>query len=74
MKNTDPNHQAFPCPPYELSDGYISMKDSGLSKREYFAAMAMQGIITTNGTDQGIEDDCILSLKYADALINELNK
>lgn len=48
----------------------------GLTKRELFAAMAMQGIlanpeITKNHKDLNIEQAAI---KCADALINELNK
>lgn len=44
----------------------------GLTKREYFAAMAMQGIFSTNRIliDSNIE----MAVKVADALIAELNK
>lgn len=45
----------------------------GLTKREYFAAMAMQGMSTyENG--HTVEIDCKLAVKYADALINALNE
>ena len=48
----------------------------GLTKREYFTAMAMQGIlanpeITKNYKDLNIEEAAI---KFADALLTELNK
>jgi len=47
----------------------------GLTKREYFAAMAMQGLLST---EQGYHlHEHKLSeyaLSYADSLINELNK
>jgi len=39
----------------------------------YFAAMAMQGLISLN-TEQSIEKDIELALKFTDALINGLNK
>jgi hypothetical protein len=47
----------------------------GLSKREYFAAMAMQGYLVNNAKT-GIKDDEISrwSVEAADALIAELNK
>lgn len=47
--------------------------ESGLTKREYFAAMAMQGLcasITTAFPDELAFD----AVKLADAIINELNK
>lgn len=53
----------------------------GLSKREYFAAMAMQGICSGMSNDsivnnrssdtQGVAE---LAVMYADALIEQLNK
>jgi hypothetical protein len=41
----------------------------GLTKREYFAAMVMQGLISTNRNDAAVQ-----AVKYADELIKELNK
>jgi len=57
----------------------------GLTKREYFAAMAMQGMLSGDHQSDAIADqvDSIdefynkiaeLSTEYADALIKELNK
>ena len=47
----------------------------GLSKREYFAAMAMQGMIAgSQGLQITVEQFATQSLKLADALIAELNK
>lgn len=43
----------------------------GLTKREYFAAMAMQGM-DLNGADPF--DKASLAVEFADALISELNK
>lgn len=75
MKN-NPNHLAFP--------GNQATKDNrgfdngviyhqGLTKREYFAALAMQGILASDDTitfDQVTE----CAVKHADKLIEELNK
>lgn len=49
-----------------------------LTKRELFAAMAMQGFISGlyAGTNAGftVEGTCFASVEYADALIAELSK
>ena len=51
----------------------IDAPQEGLTKREYFAALAMQGFLSCNAHDS-IEDDVKYSVKCADALIEELNK
>jgi hypothetical protein len=58
------------------------MQYSGLTIRQHFAAMAMQGLLSiydANGQGLVPNEDNVkymakLSLKAADALINELNK
>lgn len=53
------------------------LRNAGLTKREYFAAMAMQGmLIVGKGLALGITyvDIAKASLETADALIAELNK
>ena len=49
---------------------------SGLTRRDLFAAMMMQGILA--GLPENAEHDsvltCRLAVKFADALIEELNK
>ena len=53
-------------------DNYTS---EGLTKREYFASMAMQGIIANkDGLDIKIERIVESAVDTADALIEELNK
>ena len=46
---------------------------TSLTKREYFAAMAWQGLLAGNASDS-IEDASKYAVKAADALIEELNK
>jgi predicted transcriptional regulator len=48
----------------------------GLTKREYFAAMAMQGFVaaTRYDSDSDIEYFAQIAVQAADALIAELNK
>lgn len=62
--STDPN----------LSDVVKSAlsQSNGLTKREYFAVMAIQGLLA-NGR-AFITDNIIDAVKIADALIEELNK
>ena len=68
-KETKPNE---PINAIEYNNNYIS---TGLTKREYFASMAMQGIISNkDGLDIKIERIVESAVDTADALIEELNK
>jgi hypothetical protein len=71
---TNPNDSAFAAYTAHGSG------QSGLTKREYFAAMAMQGIITADlesEKDASLPASSVvtaaLSVKYADSLIAALN-
>ena len=66
MTKTHPNQGAF------ASMSQFN-KQTGLTKREYFAAMAMQGLLanTKNSFYERVAND---ALDAADALINALNK
>ena len=50
----------------------------GLTKREYFAVLALQGLLalpdkgTYNSFDEAIERICELSIKFADELLKQL--
>lgn len=46
----------------------------GLTKRELFAAMAMQAVIANDHQNIGYETGARFAVKYADALVNELAK
>jgi hypothetical protein len=63
---TNSNQSAFA---YAVGDGVSG--EPGLTKREYFAAMAMQANADNDATPEEIAFD---SVKLADALIAELNK
>ena len=66
---TKPNE---PINMVEYNNNYIS---TGLTKREYFAVIAMQGIIANkDGLDIKIERIVESAVDTADALIEELNK
>lgn len=59
-----PDDQAFP-----------GIGSRGLTVRELFAAMAMQGLLADGQTREGNTEDDIaaMSVRYADTLIRELN-
>jgi hypothetical protein len=66
---TKKNESAFSI----ITEDYII--NAGLTKREFFAVMAMQGIISNkDGLDIKIERIVESAVDTADALIEELNK
>lgn len=71
MKKTEPEDLAFPM------WGKNTITEGGLSKREYFAALALQGIIA-NMADKIDGKTAMLAASaatdYADALISALNE
>ena len=70
--STDPNLSDFTKSALSRINNPIDPPNNGLTKREYFAALAMQGLIV-NGR-AFITDNIIDAVKIADALIEELNK
>lgn len=60
----------------EPSDKVYFVDSQGLTKRELFAAMAMQGLSSINmsGWNWTADDIALEATKRADALINQLNK
>lgn len=65
------SHSAFPV----VTSTEVLYEGYGLSKRELFAAMAMQGLCTGFHEVQASEADIAKrSVTFADALINELSK
>lgn len=68
---TNPDDPIHPKEPKHL------MGDLGLTKREWFAGMAMQGVIQMTGGPIGWDTPEVAAkfiLEWADALIAELNK
>jgi hypothetical protein len=60
---------------HKKDNAFPDNKYSGLTKREYFAAMAMQAIITVSGRiDKDFNITAIDAVQSADSLIRELNK
>lgn len=52
----------------------LSCTEIGLTKREYFAAMALQAVIQRKGMLDKKEDVAVTCVEYADELINALNE
>ena len=77
------NQPAFPIPDFVNGNGDVQPGSIGLTKREYFAAMAMQGILCHKGISWKIsqEKEVLIELTTAkdaiaeaDALLAELEK
>lgn len=76
MKKESTNEPAFASVAISGNDGY---QQDGISKREYFAAMAMQGILSANpketweNIDLPVPDYVAkLSIEFADAILEKL--
>ena len=68
------NESAFPDVNHE--NPQFSYPTYGLTKREYFASMALQGMVSRMGIDALKDKSFVVenSVKYADMLIEQLNK
>lgn len=70
MMKTEPNDEAFNAAP----NGHGFMGSRGLTKREYFAAKAMHGLISRPNNKTIDRKTMSDAMEIADALIDELNK
>ena len=76
------NTPAFPVEVDHYQDGSIRGRQTGtyagleigLTKRELFAAMAMQGLIASGYTQETFGDLQFDAVRHADALLAELSK
>lgn len=67
MKNSD-----MPAMPTQVNGGDIY---GGLTKREYFAGLAMQGFLSADVNSDWHKDDCVkIAVQHADALLAELER
>jgi len=64
MSNTNTGGPAFPTPRYERGDMY----SLGMTLRDYFAAKAMQGMLTRPGSID-VNQDADFAYKMADAML-----
>jgi hypothetical protein len=71
-----PNDLAYPSD-YKMEYGNeddIKYQSCGLTKREYFAAMAMQGLLTSGMNVYKYDEVASVSVLHADELIKQLNE
>lgn len=65
MNQTKPNHPAFPTT--------SNLEDWGMTKREFFAAVALQGLLACPSVDGTMEEIAAEAVEAADELIKILN-
>jgi len=59
---------AFPSPPSQHSNGFYSTGE-GMTLRDYFAAAALQGMLSDNRINDSFENLSDVSYKCADAML-----
>jgi hypothetical protein len=69
---TNPDESAFTIPSVPLPNGEVAWGTGGLTKREYFAAQAMQGLLA-KGDWESYAAIAKASVTSADTLIDALN-
>jgi hypothetical protein len=62
--------QAFPC--LDDAGSGLSLRDGGMTLRDYFAAKAMQGLLASNQAGLAYVTD--VAYTYADAMLKVRNK
>lgn len=69
---TNQNDSAYPSTTHTADGHSVNGPEYGLTKREYFAGLAMQGLLEIGTLGQDYVGSCAVA--YADALIAELNR
>lgn len=64
---------------YQLAELYSDENNLGLTKREHFSSLFLQGLLsgrkdTLGGVESSVEYYCKVSIKLADELLKQLNK
>ena len=74
MKPINANSAAFPCEQGTDPNGDWNMSfEPGMTKREYFAVMALQGMLASDLKDEfSLEIHARCAVRAADALLAEL--
>lgn len=69
MSEIEDGGPAFPSEQGETSKGWNQTYEAGLTKREWFAGMALQGLLANPSTILKQADIPELSFEYADSMI-----
>jgi hypothetical protein len=74
IKNDNATRPAFPGYTLRENPSGAKIYDShiGLTKREYFAGLALQGLLSQNEIPGSVEQICIWAANYADTLLHHL--
>lgn len=72
IKNGD--MPAMPTSPNDTDPAWAAARDGGLTKREVFAVAAMQGMLSNSCLSGDAESLVASSVRFADALLDELEK
>jgi hypothetical protein len=73
MATINPNDAAFAKSAFYHQNGFIDSSQEGLTKREYFAAIALQGLLAEGNRHQ-FNIIAEIAVEAADLIIEELNK
>lgn len=71
---TNPNDGAFSKAAFYNENTGLEQSQDGLTKREYFAALAMQGLLANNIYTNVPTTVSTNAIEHADALIAKLNE
>lgn len=74
MSNTNTVGPAFPFPAYTYPNGEINHGEDGMTLRDYFAAKAMQGLLSDSNVKARPLDFAIRAYAMADAMIEHRSK
>lgn len=73
-EKTISNEPAFSKAAFYHPDGGCDSPNKGLTKREYFAAMALQGLLSNPSADHPFSEVADDAVKAAEFLIERLNE
>lgn len=71
MSEIEDGGPAFPSEQGETSKGWNQTYESGLTKREYFAARALQGMLANPSINIAKSDLCNGAFNFADKMIRD---
>jgi hypothetical protein len=69
MSNTNTGGPAFPFPAYTYQNGDINHGEWGMTLRDYFAAKAMQGLLSDTNVMGKPDEFAVRAYKVSDAML-----
>lgn len=74
MTDKDTGGPAFPSPEWSDAHGTVIPAEYGMTMRDYFAAKALQGLLSDTNMQAANEQFALFSYKMADAMLAERSK